>query len=163
MSAQLFDLATDHDLSETVGDAALAAVLRDKPSEEEIPSAVWWLLAETLRTSVVIRREVDRHVQDSEIDLCVLLTEATLLADAALVELVEATGARPVPIQLPAAPLDQSLSTTRPGFSLQLSVLFLARMLVSHRVTSAQRLANALAAHLRALSLIEPQPAVVSG
>ena len=159
MSAQLFDLATDHDLAETVGDAALAAVLRNKPSEEEIPSAVWWLLAETLRTSGVIRHAVDQHLQPAETDLRVLLTEATLLADAALAELVEATGARPVPIQLPAARLDQSLSTTRPTFSLQLSVLFLARMLVSHRVTSAQRLANALTAHLRALSLIEPQPA----
>jgi hypothetical protein len=158
MSAQLFDLATDHDLAETVGDAALAAVLRNKP-EEEIPSAVWWLLAETLRTSVVIRHAVDRHLEPPEADLRVLLTEATLLADAALAELVEATGALPVPVELPTARLDQSLATTRPAFSLQLSVLFLARMLVSHRVTSPQRLANALAAHLRALSLIEPQSA----
>jgi hypothetical protein len=56
---------------------------------------------------------------------------------------------------IPYARDDQHASPTRPAFGLQLSVLFLARMLVSHRLTTPQRLANTLAAHLRALALVE--------
>jgi hypothetical protein len=85
-----------------------------------------------------------------------LIGEATLLTEAALAELAETTGMRPTPIAMPSGPRVLSRATpTRPAFGLQLSVLFLARMLVSHNVTTPQRLANTLAAHLRALAAVE--------
>jgi hypothetical protein len=85
-----------------------------------------------------------------------LLTEATLLTEAALAELLETTGARPTPITMPLnRASDTRVAPTRPTFGLQLSILFLARMLVSHHVTTPQRLANTLAAHLRALAVLD--------
>lgn len=159
MTAQVmtaYDLDVGQQLAETVGDAALAALLRTKPRDEQIPAAVWWLTAETLRTSVTIRRAVAANLPTDAEELEMLLTEATLLTDAALAELAETTGARPTPVAVPehrGAPV--AVSATRPAFGLQLSVLFLARMLVSHRTTTPQRLANTLAAHLRALAGLE--------
>jgi hypothetical protein len=152
MSAQLIDRAADDQLAETVGDAALAALLRTKPRDEEIPAAVWWLVAEALRTSVTIRRCAVSGAAGDADELPTLVAEATLLTEAALAELAEVTGARPTPIAVPRERTDASRTApTRPTFGLQLSVLFLARMLVSHRVTTPQRLANTLSAHLRAL------------
>lgn len=156
MTAQLIDMAADDQLAETVGDAALAALLRTKPSEEDIPSAVWWLIAETLRTSVTIRRVVSGHESADDAALAALVSEANLLTEAALAELAETTGARPTAVALVPDRRDPARSApTRPAFGLQLSILFLARLLVSHRVTTAQRLANTLDAHLRALALLE--------
>jgi hypothetical protein len=156
MSAELLDLASNDQLADTVGDAALATLLRAKPADELIPAAVWWLIAETLRTSVTIRRTVAADLARDREDLPMLIAEATLLARAALADLSEATGARPTPLEVPAAPRYLSRpNPTRPAFGLQLSVLFLARMLVTHRATSPQRLANTLAAHLRALAAVE--------
>jgi hypothetical protein len=156
MTADVLDPATNEQLADTVGDAALAALLRTKPGDELIPAAVWWLIAETLRTSVTIRRTVAADLARDREDLPMLIAEATLLTEAALVELAEATGARPTPLAMPSPPRYLSRpNPTRPAFGLQLSVLFLARLLVSHRVTSPRRLANTLAAHLRALAAIE--------
>jgi hypothetical protein len=156
MTAQLIDMAADDQLAETVGDAALAALLRTKPSEENIPSAVWWLIAETLRTSVTIRRVVSGLQTADDAELAALVSEARLLTEAALAELAETTGARPTAISMVPSRRDASRpAPTRPAFGLQLSVLFLARLLVSHRVTTPQRLANTLGAHLRALALLE--------
>lgn len=157
MTAPMMDLASNAQLAETAGDAALAALLRTKPSEERIPAAVWWLIAEALRTSVTIRHTVSSGLAPELEDLPMLIAEATLLTEAAMADLAEATGARPTPIALPSAPRYlSSPNPTRPAFGLQLSVLFLARMLVSHRATSPQRLANTLAAHMRALAVAEP-------
>jgi hypothetical protein len=156
MTAPLMDLASNDQLDETVGDAALASLLRTKPADETIPAAVWWLIAETLRTSVTIRRTVASGLQPELEDLPMLIAEATLLTEAALAELAQTTGAHPTPLALPSAPRYLSRPTpTRPTFGLQLSVLFLARQLVSHRATSPLRLANTLAAHLRALAVVE--------
>jgi hypothetical protein len=156
MTAQLIDMAADDQLAEAVGDVALAALLRTKPSEENIPSAVWWLVAETLRTSVTIRRVVTGHQSAGDAELSTLVAEARLLTEAALAELAETTGAHPTAIAVVPKRRDGSQAApTRPAFGLQLSVLFLARLLVSHRVTTAQRLANTLGAHLRALALLE--------
>jgi hypothetical protein len=156
MTADLLDLASNDQLADTVGDAALAALLRTKPGEDLIPAPVWWLIAETLRTSVTIRRTVAADLARDREDLPMLIAEATLLTKAALADLADATGARPTPLAVPAPPRYLSRANpTRPAFGLQLSVLFLARMLVSHRVTSPQRLANTLAAHLRALAAVE--------
>jgi hypothetical protein len=158
MTADLLDLTTNEQLADAVGDAALAALLQAKPGDDEIPPAVWWLIAETLRTSVTIRRTVAADLARDREDLPMLIAEATLLTEAALADLAEATGARPTPLAMPSAPKYLSRpNPTRPAFGLQLSVLFLARLLVSHRATSAQRLANTLAAHLRALNVIDTE------
>jgi hypothetical protein len=168
MTAPLLELA-DHDtaihhtLADSVGDAALAALLRSKPHDEAIPASVWWLIAETLRTSVTVRRTMTTGGSQGERDdLPMLVTEATLLAEAALAELAEATGARPTPISVPAVPHHSGraaahsgrAAATRPVFGLHLSVLFLARLLVSHRTTTPQRLANTVSAHVRALAAL---------
>jgi hypothetical protein len=153
MTAQLMDMAADHELAETVGDAALVALLRNKPASDGVPAAVWWLIAESLRTSVAIRRTITSEAAMDRSGLEALLTEATLLTDAALAELAETTGARPTPMVLPAVRAARSREApTRPAFGLQLSVLFLARLLVSSTPTTPLRLANTLAAHLRALA-----------
>ncbi|HEX3824075.1 MAG TPA: hypothetical protein VHV79_06400 [Mycobacteriales bacterium] len=154
MTADLLDPTTNEQLADAFGDAALASLLQAKPGDDLIPAAVWWLIAETLRTSVTIRRTVAADLARDREDLPMLIAEATLLTEAALADLAEATGARPTPLATPSAPKYLS-NPTRPAFGLQLSVLFLARLLVSHRTTSPQRLANTLAAHLRALAAID--------
>lgn len=159
MPTQLEDLAANDALAESVGDAALAALLRSKPADDPIPSAVWWLIAETLRTSVTIRRTLTTDLSPEREDLPILVAEARLLTEAALTELAETTAARPTPLSL--VPTERPTlppRTTRPAFGLQLSVMFLARMLVSHHSTTPQRLANTLAAHLRALALVDVDP-----
>jgi hypothetical protein len=147
--------SVDDEFAEAVGDAALVALLATKPPDEEIPSSVWWLIAETLRTSVSLRRalqvglpaDATRAAEAVEM----MVNEARLLTEAALDELAMATGARPTPIVVPR----DDGPRVRPTFGLQLSVLFLARMLVSHTTTTPARLANTLAAHLRALASLE--------
>jgi hypothetical protein len=160
MTTQLEGMAADEALADSVGDAALAALLRTKPSDDPIPASVWWLIAETLRTSVTIRRTVATDLSPEREDLPILIAEARLLTEAALAELAQTTGGRPTPLALvipdeDSSPQKAASVTTRPAFGLQLSVLFLARMLVSHQVTTPQRLANTLAAHLRALALVD--------
>jgi hypothetical protein len=156
MTMQLSDLNTEQAFTDSVGDAALAALLRAKPDDDEIPAAVWWLIAEALRTSVTIRRTIATGTPPEREDLPILVAEARLLTEAALAELAQTTGARPTPLSVvPSASPSPRHVGTRPTFGLQLSVLFLARMLVTHRATTAQRLANTLAAHLRALASLD--------
>lgn len=153
MTAQAhLDHSIDDGLIEVVGDAALLALLRGKPSDDEIPTAVWWLIAETLRTSVALRRTLAVPGQEQA---AALADDALLLTEAALEELVTATGAHPTPVEVRSSRAD---GRYRRGFGLQLSILFLARMLVSHTPTAPTRLANTLAAHLRALSTLESSP-----
>ena len=147
--------AVDDEFAEAVGDAALVALQATKPADERIPSYVWWLIAETLRTSVSLRRalqlglpaDAERSAEAVEM----MINEARLLTEAALDELAVSTGARPTPVEVPR----DGGRKVRPAFGLQLSVLFLARMLVSHAATAPERLANTLAAHLRALVAVE--------
>lgn len=152
--------AVDDEFAEAVGDAALVALLATKPPDERIPSSVWWLIAETLRTSVSLRRALqlglpatytEYAAQRSAEAIEMMTNEARLLTEAALDELALSTGARPTPIEAARG----NGRKVRPAFGLQLSVLFLARMLVSHSATTPERLANTLAAHLRALAAVE--------
>jgi hypothetical protein len=69
-----------------------------------------------------------------------------LLTDAALVDLTEATGARPSPVVRTAA------TGTRAALRLHLSVLTLARQLVTSQVTKPDDLATALVGHRQALA-----------
>jgi hypothetical protein len=144
----LIDRNADDEFAEVVGDAALVAFLRSKPQDDEVPAAVWWLIAETLRTTVELRQAVAGH--DGEATT-VLTGEAVLLTEAALAELAAATGAHATPIDVTS---EQPRVRTRPAFGLQLSVLVLARMLISHSPTSPIRVANTLAAHLRAIAAV---------
>ena len=88
--------------------------------------------------------------QDSE-SVNILTGEAMLLTEAALAELAAVTGAHPTPLDVTC---DLPRVPTRPAFALQLSVLVLARMLVSHTPTAPPRVANTLAAHLRAIAAV---------
>jgi hypothetical protein len=145
----LHDLASTEHLAEIAGDAALAALLANKPDDEQVPVGVWWLVAEALRTSVTIRRTLTTGIAPEYEELPMLVAESTLLCRTALDELATAGGVQPTPVDAP----------ERPSFGFRPSLLLLARMMVNSRPTSPQRLANALAAHLRALATIEPLPA----
>ncbi|HTW21155.1 MAG TPA: hypothetical protein VME70_13195 [Mycobacteriales bacterium] len=161
MTTQLSDLGTEDLFEDSVGDAALAALLSAKPADDGIPTTVWWLIAEALRSSVTIRRTTTSGSPAEREDLPILVAEARLLTEAALTELAEQSGARPTPLSVvPSGGDGHGRVGTRPAFGLQLSVLFLARMLVTHRPTTPQRLANTLAAHLRALAVFETAPGV---
>lgn len=149
MTAHVVDRNTDEAFAAMVGDTALLALLRSKPTDDNVPSAVWWLVAETLRTTAAMRRALAGY---GDGPACMLVDESVLLTEAALGELAAATGAHPTPVAVVPAAAKHRL---RPGFSVQLSVLFLARMLVSHNSTEPHRLANTLAAHLRALASVE--------
>lgn len=148
MTSPLVDRDADDEFAEIVGDAALVALLRSKPKDDDVPAAVWWLIAETLRTTVELRQAVAGHDGES---VNVLTGEAVLLTEAALAELAASTGAHPTPIDVTT---DVPRVPTRPAFGLQLSVLVLARMLVSHSPTSPLRVANTLSAHLRAIAAV---------
>jgi hypothetical protein len=154
MTTLLIDPPAHDVLAERVGDAALASLLQQKPLDEGIPASVWWLVAESLRTSSAVRRTLAVDASPDREDLPMMIAESQLLAQAALAELRDATGACPVPVDATDPRDRRSTATTRPTFGLQLSVLVLARMLVSHRATSPLRLANTLAAHLRALDVV---------
>ena len=86
MTTQLTDRVADDLIADSVDDAALAALLRTKPEDEEIPAAVWWLIAESLRPSVTIRRTLAADISPDREDLPILVAEARLLTEAALVE-----------------------------------------------------------------------------
>jgi hypothetical protein len=148
VTSPLIDRNADDEFAEIVGDAALVGLLRGKPLDDEVPAAVWWLIAETLRTTVELRQAVTG--QDTE-SVNVLTGEAVLLTEAALAELAASTGAHPTPVDLTG---DLPRVPTRPAFGIQLSVLVLARMLVSHTPTAPLRVANTLAAHLRAIAAV---------
>jgi hypothetical protein len=144
MSA-LQELASTEQLADIAGDTALAALLAHKPDDEAVPVGVWWLVAEDLRTSVTIRRMLTPGAAEDREDLPMLVAEATLLSRTALDEIAASSGVTPIPVEAPA----------RPSFGLRATLLLLARMMVSSRSTSPQRLANTLDAHLRALAAVE--------
>jgi hypothetical protein len=153
VTAPLIDRNADDEFAEVVGDAALVALLRGKPKDDPVPSSVWWLIAETLRTTVELRQAVAGH---DSVSVNVLTGEAILLTEAALAELAAATGAHPTPLDVTGDVTSNAprVVPTRPAFGLQLSVLVMARMLISHTPTSPLRVANTLAAHLRAVAAV---------
>jgi hypothetical protein len=144
MSTVTFTTPSDDALAEVAGDAAMLSLLRGKPADEAIPTAVWWLVAEALRTTVAARRRIALPPRADEEDVSMLLVEASLLTDAALAELVDSAG-------LPSTLDSFATAGTRPLFGLQQGTLTLARLLVSHRPTPPQRLAAALSLHADAL------------
>jgi hypothetical protein len=146
--------STDDVLAEAAGDAALVALLRSKPTSDPVPTAVWWLVAEAIRSSVGVRRELARGGQPNA-ELAGLGIEAELLTEAAIAELADATSVRPRPV------LVDQRGRVSAVLRLQRSILGLARLLVGHRATPADRLAAALAQHQR--SLVDAQSATGTG
>ncbi len=145
MTAQQLNTPSDDVLVEVAGDAAMMSLLRGKPAAELVPTTVWWLVAEALRTTVAARRRMYRPPGSDDEDVSVLLVEAALLTDAALAELADSA-------QLDPGQVDALATAATPGWSgLQRSTLRLVRLLVSHRATSPERLAAALKLHADAL------------
>lgn len=144
---------SDDALAEVAGDAAMVALLRGKPADDEVPTAVWWLVAEALRTTVAVRRSLALPPRADDEEVTMLLVEAALLTDAALAELLDDCRLHPGAVEVAAPP------GTGTGFALQRGAQALARLLVSHRSTSRQRLAAALLVHAGVLNraLLERQ------
>ena len=154
MTTQLSDLAADEVFADSVGDVALAALLRTKPPDDGIPAAVWWLIAETLRTSVTIRRTLAAENSPDREDLPILVARGPVARRGRTWPSSPRRPARARPrcpwCRRRADAPSGGASGRRSGCSS--ACCCLARMLVSHRATTPQRLANTLAAHLRALS-----------
>jgi hypothetical protein len=147
MTAQQLSTPSDDVLVEVAGDAAMMSLLRGKPVAELVPTTVWWLVAEALRTTVAARRRMYRPPGSDDEDVSVLLVEAALLTDAALAELADSA-------QLDPGQVDALAAAAAPGWSgLQRGTLRLVRLLVSHRATSPERLAAALRLHADALRI----------
>jgi hypothetical protein len=145
MSTEILSIPSDNALAAAAGDAAMVALLRGKPADEAIPTAVWWLVAEALRTTVAARRSLTLPARADDEDFTVLLVEALLLTDAALEELLDGGEVQPDAVE------PVSAITTGSRGELHRGTLTLARLLVSHRPTSPQRLGGALASHAAAL------------
>jgi hypothetical protein len=145
MIAQELTTPSEDVLVEVAGDAAMVSLLRGKPTTEAIPTTVWWLVAEALRTTVAARRRLCLPAGADDEDVSVLLVEAALLTDAALTELADSTDVDPGQVAALAAAAPSA------WFGLQRGTLRLVRLLVSHRATSPERLAAALTLHADAL------------
>jgi hypothetical protein len=128
-------------------DTPLAAVLQGKPAADEISVATWWLLAESLRQSVLVRRAAEgAMVPSTEIRLAA--NRARLGCEAALAEL----GTTPVDRRLGCAPRVGSRRAVPPP-TLRITIYSLARLIVSARTTSPATLRAAILVHLEALRL----------
>jgi hypothetical protein len=145
MTTQQLTTPSEDVLVEIAGDAAMMSLLRGKPAGEDVPTTVWWLVAEALRTTVAARRRLCLPAGADDEDVSVLLVEAALLTDAALAELADGT-------DLDQRQVDALAAAVPPAwFGLQRGTIRLVRLLVSHRATSPERLAAALTLHADAL------------
>jgi hypothetical protein len=145
MTVQQLTTPSEDVLTEVAGDAAMVSLLRGKPAADEVPTTVWWLVAEALRTSVAARRRLCLPAGADDEDVSVLLVEAALLTDAALTELADSCNLDPYQV-------DALAAAASPAWSgLQRGTIKLVRLLVSHRATSPDRLATALTLHADAL------------
>jgi hypothetical protein len=126
-------------------DPALVAVLRGKPADEEITQATWWLVADSLRFSVQVRRWAEGVPELSARKLDQVAECARRSAQVALAELGR-------DLSEP-APHDALVATA----TIRITMHELARLVVSPRATTAARLRVALEAHLEALDRCCPQ------
>jgi hypothetical protein len=126
----------------------LAAVLLAKPPTDDVPLAVWWLLAESLRHSVRVRRATECVEILDVAELFLEACRAGLYAEAALEEIDE----KPidsVTVEDPARarPSLPASSTVRA------TTCDLARLIVTSRAVTSERLRRSIIAHLDALRL----------
>jgi hypothetical protein len=126
-------------------DAALGAVIAGKPRNDEVPRAVWWLLAECLGYSVTVRREAAMGRDRGSSDFGLTMREARFAAGRALDQLDEPTGARrPCATEQPGQPRAATSS-------LRMTVQDLAGLIVTRRATTRVELRRAIHVHLDAL------------
>ena len=126
-------------------DRMLAAVLEGKPLADEVPLAVWWFLAESLRHSVIVRRATEGVAL---LDLPVLRVElgrARRAAEAALEEL-ECASSNPETLTD-----DRGVPPVAGRPSVRATTRDLARLFVTSRPTLKVRLRSAILDHLEAL------------
>jgi hypothetical protein len=126
-------------------DPPLSWLLAAKPADDPVPTIVWWLTAETLRTSVTVNAALSRDDGTPP----QALGEAELFADLALTELADATGYGSTGPRIHAAepPRRPALAATH----LRRTALPLARLLLTQTATPPRVLAAALARHRHAL------------
>jgi hypothetical protein len=120
-------------------DASLTAVIHGKPPSDQVPTAVWWFLAECLEHSVTIRRALDGAAALPHHALLLIVKRARFAGEAALDEL----DAPPKRGQFDATAVEPP--------ALHVSIRDLARIVVTHRRTPAEILRQAIHAHLAVL------------
>jgi hypothetical protein len=129
-------------------DPHLGAVLLAKAPTDDVPLAVWWLLAESLRHSVRVRRTIE-YVEILEVaELCLEASRAGLYAEAALEEIDE----RPVE-SVTVEGLFRKCSSLPASSTVRATTCDLARLIVTSRAVTSERLRPAIIAHLDALRL----------
>lgn len=124
-------------------DPTLAAVLLAKPSNDAVPQAVWWYLAESLQHSVTVRRGVQGVETLTAAEIRQQASRARLYAEAAL-EAVGLVAAGDNRWRRPDLPSNATLRVTMSA---------LASLLVTSRAVTAVQLRATLLAHLRALDV----------
>jgi hypothetical protein len=137
-----------HRYGEITEDPALVAVLRGKPAHGEIAQTTWWLVADSLRFSVYVRRWAQGVPELDDDQLRRVADRARRLAFSAWLELMDAPGAAPASD----APIRTRVSVAK----LRISMRELGRLVVSPRVITAARLRMALETHLQALDGVLP-------
>jgi hypothetical protein len=126
-------------------DPPLSNLLAAKPDDDPVPTLVWWLTAETLRTTVAVNVALKRNDRTR----ARALGEAELFVDLALTELADVTGYGSIGARIHAAvpPRPPALAAAH----LRRTALPLARLLLTQTATPANVLAAALARHRNAL------------
>jgi hypothetical protein len=136
-------------------DPMLAAVLQGKPAADEIPLAAWWLLAESLSHSVIVRRATER-VEIADAPTIHLETKRAWFAAVAALEQLKDPAAKRS--GLDAGRVGCRVGSRRRGENptVRATTRELALLIVSHRTTPIGRLRAAILAHLDALRLAAP-------
>jgi hypothetical protein len=145
--AQPAQPSTHLSTADRANDPRLAAVLLAKPLSDDVSLAAWWLLAESLRYSVTVRRATEGVEIRREAELRLDASRAASYAEAALEELG----------QVPAEPLTVEDSRWVPralpsNATLRLTTCAIARLIVSSRPVTTAQLRATILAHLDALA-----------
>lgn len=141
LSAPTNSLSTTSALEGQAPDGALVAVIQGKPRNDQIPTAVWWFMADCLEHSVTTRRAIDGAATLPRHSFHLTVKRARLAAEAALDELDQ-----------PLTNNGFDAATAEPP-SLHKSIRDLARLVVTPRLTPTVVLCQAINAHLAALAI----------
>jgi hypothetical protein len=134
-------------------DPPLSAVLQGKPPNDDVPLAAWWLIAESLRHSVPVRRAAEGVETLATAELCLEKFQARLASQFALHELGDHSIFRKASSE-EAAVTGQS----SPVLTLRGTIRNLARLMVRGRPTPTSELVTAIQLHLEALKLVTVAP-----
>jgi hypothetical protein len=137
-------------------DAALAAVLLAKPVADDVPLAVWWFLAESLRHSVRVRRAIEGVESLGAATFRLEVSRALTHAEAALEEIDQrAVGSVPGDDADRPHPVLRN-PTLRNNATLRVTICALARLMVKSRTVTTIQLRATILAHLQALRSVTP-------